>query len=172
MEDRDKAQAPAGGAHSGFIDSSRQRLKTAAPQLSPREIEVCVRIMLGITSEGIGIDLSVIRKDKWMGRDVYVVGAKQGDSTTPQVWVDKKGMYFVRLIQQGGRDKKAINETQFNKYVKAKGGWVAAEVIFLVDGKKTTTEDYTDIQADVPLDAKLWDPQSWMTVDRSYYKKK
>ena len=32
-----------------------------APQLSPREIEVCVRIMLGITSEGIGIDLGISR---------------------------------------------------------------------------------------------------------------
>jgi hypothetical protein len=33
------------------------------------------------------------------------------------------------MIQLGGKDKKIVQETQFNKYVKAGGGWVAAEVI-------------------------------------------
>lgn len=122
--------------------------------------------------KGLGIDLSVIHSEKWQGKDVFVVGAKQGDLTTPQFWVDKKKLLFVRLIQPAGRDKKSVAETQFNKYVKAKGGWVAPEVLFFVDGKPTTTEEYTDIQADVALDAELWNPEKWLTVDRTYYKKK
>lgn len=122
--------------------------------------------------KGMGIDLSVIRQDKWLGKDVYVVGAKSGDAATPQFWVDKKTLVFVRLIQAAGRDKKSVAETQFNKYVKAKGGWVAAEVLFFVDGKATTTEEYSDIQADVALDADLWNPEKWTSVDRTYYKKK
>jgi outer membrane lipoprotein-sorting protein len=120
--------------------------------------------------KGIGIDLSVIHEEKWQGRDVYVVGAKQGDLSVPQVWVDKKNLYFVRLIQLTGKDKKNIQETQFNKYVKAKGGWVAPEVIFTVDGKRTTLEEYTDIQADVELSADLWNPEKWMSVDKTYFK--
>ncbi len=122
--------------------------------------------------KGLGIDLSVIHSDKWQGKDVYVVGAKQGDVTTPQFWVDKKTLVFVRLIQAAGRDKKSVAETQFNKYVKAKGGLVAAEVLFFVDGKPTTTEEYSEIQADVQLDADLWNPEKWASVDRTYYKKK
>lgn len=122
--------------------------------------------------KGLGIDLSVVHSDKWQGKDVYVVGAKQGDVTTPQFWVDKKNLLFVRLIQAAGRDKKSVAETQFNKYVKAKGGWVAPEVLFFMDGKPTTTEIYTEIQADVTLDADLWNPEKWMTVDKTYYKKK
>ena len=122
--------------------------------------------------KGLGIDLSVIHSEKWQGKDVFVVGAKQGDVTTPQFWVDKKKLLFVRLIQPAGRDKKSVAETQFNKYVKAKGGWVAPEVLFFVNGKPTTTEEYTDIQADVALDAELWNPEKWLTVDRTYYKKK
>ena len=35
--------------------------------------------------KGLGIDLSVVHEEKWMGKDVYVVGAKQGDVTTPVV---------------------------------------------------------------------------------------
>lgn len=122
--------------------------------------------------KGMGIDLSVIREDKWMGKDVYVVGAKEGDAKTPQFWVDRKNLVFVRLIQAAGRDKKSVAETQFNKYVKAKGGWVAAEVLFFVDGKATTTEEYSDIRANVALDADLWNPEKWTSVDRTYYKKK
>jgi hypothetical protein len=123
-------------------------------------------------AKGLGVDLSVVHEEKWMGRDNYVIGAKQGDLTTPQFWVDKKNLVFTRLFQPTGRDKKVIAETQFNKYVKAKGGWVAAEVIFFNDGKKQTAEEYSDIQADVPLNADLWNPEKWLTVDRSYFKLK
>jgi len=122
--------------------------------------------------KGLGIDLSVIHEEKWQGNDVYVVGAKQGDLNTPQFWVTKKDMLFVRLIQLGGREKKNVSETQFNKYVKAKGGWVAAEVKFFTDGKLVTSEEYSDIQAGMPLNADLWNPDKWMTVDRSYFKLK
>jgi hypothetical protein len=121
---------------------------------------------------GLGIDLSVIHTEKWQGKDVYVVGAKSGDLVTPQFWVTKKDLLFVRLFQAGGKDKKNIQETQFNKYVKAGGGWVAPEVKFFVDGKLVTDEEYSDIQADVKLDADLWNPEKFLTIDRSYFKKK
>jgi hypothetical protein len=122
--------------------------------------------------KGMNIDLSVIHEDTWQGRTVYVVGAKQGDLTTSQFWVDKKDLYFVRLIAPSGRDRKSIQETQFNKYVKSGRGWVSAEVQFFVNGKRTTTEEYSDIQTGATLDADLWNPDKWLTVDRTYFKKK
>ena len=121
--------------------------------------------------KGMGIDLSVVHEEKWQGDTVVVVGAKQGDLATPQFWIDKKNLYFVRLFQLGGKDKKSVQETQFNKYQKAKGGgWVSAEVQFFVDGKKTTTEEYTNIQTGKTLSGDLWDPEKWSSVDKSYYK--
>ena len=119
----------------------------------------------------IDMDLSVLHEETWQGRPVYVVGAKQGDLKTPQFWVDKKNLYFVRLIEPVGKDKKQIQETQFNKYYKVKGGgWVSPEVIFNVDGKLFLTEEYTDIQTDVKLDETLFDPQKWAEADKTYYK--
>lgn len=115
------------------------------------------------------IDMSVIHTEKWQGRDVYVVGAKKGDEKTPQFWVDKKNLYFVRLIEVKGKNN-SVHETQFNKYQKIKGGWVSPEVIFFVDGKKTLTEDYSDMQADISLSESLWNPNEWQTVSRDYYK--
>jgi outer membrane lipoprotein-sorting protein len=115
--------------------------------------------------KGLKFDLSVMHEDIWQGRPVYVVGAKQGDLKAQQFWIDKKNLYFVRMLGPAGKDGAALQETQFNKYVKVKGGgWVSPEVIFMINGKTVTTEAYTEIRTDVPLDDKLFDPQSWKTA--------
>jgi outer membrane lipoprotein-sorting protein len=115
--------------------------------------------------KGLKFDLSVMHEDMWQGRPVYVVGAKQGDLKSQQFWIDKKNLYFVRMLGPAGKDGAALQETQFNKYVKVKGGgWVSPEVIFMINGKTVTTEAYTEIHTDVPLDDKLFDPQSWKTA--------
>jgi outer membrane lipoprotein-sorting protein len=121
--------------------------------------------------KGMDIDLSTVHEEPWMGKPAIVVGAKQGDLTTPQFWIDKKDLVFIRLIQKAGRDKKSIQETQFNKYEKVKGGWVSAEVNFYVDGKLATTEEYTNIKTGMRLDPDLWNNDKWATVDRSYIPK-
>ena len=114
--------------------------------------------------KGLKFDLSILREDRWQGRRVYVVGARQGDLHSPQFWIDKKNLYFVRMIRPAGKDGAQTQETQFNKYVKLGGGWMAPEVIFTVDGKTVTTEEYSDLRANVALDSKLFDPQYWTTV--------
>ena len=114
--------------------------------------------------QAMKFDLSQFREDTWQGRPVYVVGAKAGDLHTAQFWIDQKNLYFVRMIRPGGKDGTQTQETQFNKYQKLGGGWMAPEVIFTVDGKVVTTEKYSDIRGDVVLDPKLFDPQYWTTV--------
>lgn len=113
----------------------------------------------------MGFDLSIVREDTWQGRPAYVVGAKAGDLHSAQFWIDKENLYFVRMLRPAGKDKTQTSETQFNKYVKMKeGGWVAAEVVFLLDGQRRVLEEYTDIRANVALDDKFFDPQSWSSV--------
>jgi hypothetical protein len=119
------------------------------------------------------VDTSVLREDKWQNRDVYVVGAKQGDLRSPQFWIDKKNLYFVRLVQPVGKDGASVQEIEFNKYQKVKGGgWIAPEVVFIVNGKRVFLEEYYGIRTNIPLDEKLFDPLQWMTVDRNYFQKK
>ena len=120
---------------------------------------------------GMNIDMSTVHQEQWQGQTVYVVGAKQGDLATPQFWVTKKDLLFVRLFERAGREKKSIHETQFNSYQKVKGGgWVSVEVQFFVDGKKATTEEYKDIQTGTKLSNDLWNPDKWSTADRTYFK--
>jgi hypothetical protein len=123
--------------------------------------------------KGMGIDMSVVHEDKWQGKEVYVVGAKNGDLATPQFWITKNDLLFVRLFQKAGRDGSSVAETQFNKYQKVKGGgWVSVEVAMFVNGKPSVLEEYSEVQTDVKLEPDLWNPEKWMTVDRTYYKKK
>jgi hypothetical protein len=109
-------------------------------------------------------DLTVMHEDTWQGRAVYVVGAKAGDLHAPQFWIDQKNLYFVRFLRPAGKDGAQTQETQFNRYQRLGGGWMAPEVIFMVDGKTMTTEEYSDMRADVALDSKLFEPQYWTTA--------
>jgi hypothetical protein len=114
--------------------------------------------------KGLEFDLSILREDKWQGRAVYVVGAKQGDLHSTQFWFDKKNLYFVRMLSPAGKDGSQTQEVQFNKYRKLGGGWIAPEVIFMTDGKVTTIEEYSEIRGNVTLDPRLFDPQYFATV--------
>ena len=114
--------------------------------------------------QALKFDLSQFREDTWQGRPVYVVGAKAGDLHSPQFWIDQENLYFVRMLRPAGKDGTQTQETQFNKYQKLGGGWIAPEVIFMLDGKVVTTEKYSDIRGDVKLDPKLFDPYSWTAV--------
>jgi outer membrane lipoprotein-sorting protein len=114
--------------------------------------------------QALKFDLSQFREDTWQGRPVYVVGAQAGDLHSPQFWIDQENLYFVRMLRTAGKDGAQTQETQFNKYQKLGGGWMAPEVIFMVDGKVVTTEKYSDMHSDVKLDPKLFDPQFWTTV--------
>jgi len=116
------------------------------------------------TLKGLKFDLSILREDTWQGRPVYVIGAKQGDLHSPQFWIDRENLYFVRMIRPAGKDGAQTQETQFNKYQKLGGGWMAPEVIFMVDGKVATTEEYSEMRADVALDSKLFDPEYFATI--------
>ena len=114
--------------------------------------------------QALRFDLSRFREDTWQGRPAYVVGANVGDLHSPQFWIDQEHLYFVRMLRPAGKDGMQTQETQFNKYQRLGGGWIAPEVIFKLDGNIVTTEKYSEIRGNVKLDPKLFDPQFWTTV--------
>jgi len=107
------------------------------------------------------IDMSVLSETTWEGRPVWVIGAKAGDLHSRQFWVDKERLVFVRLLGPAGQDTSKTSDTRFNKYAPLAGGWVSAEVEFLVDGQRQFLEEYVQIQANVPMPAALWDARQW-----------
>jgi hypothetical protein len=100
-------------------------------------------------------DLSILSEGTWQGRPVWIVGTKR------QFWVDKERLVFVRLLEPTPRDTAKISDTRFNKYQPLAGGWVSAEVEFLLDGQQQFLEEYTQIQANIPTPENLWDARQW-----------
>lgn len=116
--------------------------------------------------EALGFDLEPLARGTWQGRPVHIVGAEAGDSVTPQFWVDAERLVFVRLIERRpapqGSDAPAVRiETQFNDYRPLAGGWIAPEVLFLVNGAVRLREEYRDMRADVDLPDGTFDPSPW-----------
>lgn len=107
------------------------------------------------------IDMSVLSETTWQGRPVWVIGAKAGDLHSRQFWVDKERLVFVRLLGPAGQDTSKTSDTRFNKYAPLAGGWISAEVEFLVDGQRQFLEEYVDIQANIRMPAALWDARQW-----------
>src|SRR5919108_3516972 len=106
-------------------------------------------------------DLSVLSEGTWDGRPAWIVGAKPGDLHTRQFWVDKERLVFLRMLEPTRADSSKTAETRFNKYETRDGGWVSAEVEFLLEGQQQFLEQYQDIQTNVAVASALFDARQW-----------
>jgi hypothetical protein len=110
-----------------------------------------------------GFDLSKMYETDWQGRPVYVVGAEGEDDDSPQFWVDQEHLYFVRLIRTNQQSGK-VQETEFNKYERIGGGWVAPEVVFKSDGEVVLLEEYYEMNIPASLPASVFDPHHFQQI--------
>lgn len=110
--------------------------------------------------QSLGFDVTKFHEDVWQGRPAYVVGARAGDLKTRQFWIDRQRLVFVRMLQPD-RDTTKTSEIRFNQYRTLGGGWIAPEVVFLLDGKPNFIERYEDIRVDPPLADAVFNPRGW-----------
>lgn len=108
-----------------------------------------------------GFDLSKMHEEMWEGEPVYVVGADKGDLKTKQFWIEKKRLFFVRLIQPDRQDATKTSDSRFMDYKKLSVGWVAARVEFYVDGKNEFSEIYANMKANPKLDPAFFDAKQF-----------
>ena len=111
-------------------------------------------------------DLATMHQDSFDGRPMYVVGAKPGDLKTPQFWIDKERLYFVRMIQPSEKQPDRIQDSRFTDYKQVEGGgWVAEHVELYVDGKLVFEEKYSDVKVNPPVNEELFDPQKFAAAN-------
>ncbi len=112
----------------------------------------------------LGYDLGKVHAGSWQGRKVWIVGAAPGDTTSRQFWIDQERLVFVRNLGPHPQKPEVLTEVQFNKYIELGKGWIETEVLFLENGKVTTTEAYHDVRADpVPaLDPAIFLPGAYV----------
>jgi hypothetical protein len=116
---------------------------------------------------GLGFDLAKAHEDTWLGKRVVVVGALDGDTTSKQFWVDRDDLLFVRYI---GKNARGRADVRFDHYERIGSGWIAKEVVQIVNGRTTLREEYSDVRVDAPLADALFDPAQWSTVKHWFTK--
>jgi hypothetical protein len=107
------------------------------------------------------IDTTKFHEETWQDRRVYVVGADKGDTKSPQFWIDKDRLLFVRLFEPARANPAETDDIRFVNYVPLAGAWIAARVEIWNQGKLVFSEDYSDIKANPKLDTALFDPKQF-----------
>ena len=121
----------------------------------------------------LGVDLTKLRRDTWTGRRVWVVGATGNtDLGSPQFWVDAETWVVLRVIDRapqvgGAQAPRPATEYQLSDYRPLSGVPVVHQILFLRDGKQFFREEYTMVELNTPLDARLFSTSQWRVPARS-----
>jgi hypothetical protein len=120
-------------------------------------------IMHGLDSLHVSADL--IRDDTWEGQPVYVVGAKAGDTTSNQMWVDRDQLRLVRFIQtQKVGDRTTISDTRVQGYKEIGGFDVPTEFLVIRNGRPVLREEYANVRINADFPPGTFDQARWNDI--------
>jgi hypothetical protein len=120
-------------------------------------------IMRGLDS--LHVDPEMIRTDEWEGQPVYVVGAKSGDSTSNQMWVDRDQLRLVRFIQrQKAGDRTIVSDIRVLSYKDMGGFDVPTEFLVIRNGRPVWREQYADVRLNEDFPPGTFDQARWNDI--------
>jgi hypothetical protein len=119
----------------------------------------------------LGVDLTRLRSDTWNGRRAWVVGSTgPTDLGSPQFWIDAETWVVLRVVDrpplgtvQGPRP---ATEYRLSDYRTINGVPVVHEIGFYRDGNIFFKEQYTEVQLNTALDARLFSATQWRIPGR------
>lgn len=94
--------------------------------------------------QALGYDLSKFSEQNWNGEAVYVVGAMANDSPSNQIWIDKKSLRVVRIIEK--MNAQDTMDMRFEAHQDWCKGYVETKVSFRRNGKLEQVEEYYDLK--------------------------
>jgi hypothetical protein len=120
-------------------------------------------IMRGLDS--LNVDTEVFRTDEWEGRPVYVVGAKAGDSTSNQMWIDADKLLLLRFIQRGkSGERPIVSDIRVSGYKDIQGYQVPTEFLVIRNGRPVWREQYANVRINEELPAGTFDQALWKDI--------
>jgi len=121
------------------------------------------KIMRGLDS--LSVDTDVIRPDEWEGHPVYVVGAKAGDSTSNQMWVDADRLLLLRFIQRGKSGGRTIvSDYRVQNYEEIQGYQIPTEFLVIRNGRPVWRERYANVRINEEFPARTFDQARWKEI--------
>ncbi|HMG71801.1 MAG TPA: hypothetical protein VK544_11855 [Gemmatimonadaceae bacterium] len=120
-------------------------------------------IMRGLDS--LHVDGSLIRDATWEGEAVYVVGAKAGDTTSSQLWVDRDRLRLVRFIQSTKTgDRTMVSDIRVKNYKEIGGFDVPTEFLVIRNGRPFWREEYADVRINAEFPPGTFDQATWNDI--------
>jgi hypothetical protein len=120
-------------------------------------------IMRGLDS--LNVDTDVIHTDEWEGRPVYVVGAKAGDSTSNQMWIDADKLVLLRFIQRGkSTERPVVSDIRVASYKELQGFQIPTEFLVIRNGRPVWREQYANVRINEDLPAGTFDQALWKDI--------
>ncbi|MDQ3242183.1 MAG: hypothetical protein M3Q09_00410 [Gemmatimonadota bacterium] len=118
--------------------------------------------------DSLGVNLGRFHEARWQRKRVYVIGAREGDVTANQFWVDADRLVLLRMIQRERRGARTIvTDTRVGDYREIEGFPIAFEYVSLRDGKPFFKEVYENVRVNVQIPAAMFDPARWSSARSS-----
>ncbi len=99
----------------------------------------------------------ILSTQKWKKQPVYVIGAMKGDTLVNQIWVDKKTLRVVRIIEK--MDAESVMDMSFDAFQKSCGGYTETKVTFKRNGKIEQVEEYFNIKTLDKIPDEVFNPK-------------
>jgi len=120
-------------------------------------------IMRGLDS--LNVDTEVIHTDEWQGRPVYVIGARAGDSTSNQMWIDADKLLLLRFIQRGkSTEHPVVSDIRVANYKEIQGYQIPTEFLVVRNGRPVWREQYENVRINETLPAGTFDQALWKDI--------
>jgi len=115
--------------------------------------------------DSLHVDQEIIRSEEWEGQPVYVVGAKAGDTTSNQLWVDRDHLRLVRFIQrQKAGERTLVSDIRVLNYKEIEGFEVPTEFLVFRNGRPFWCEQYADVRINEDFPAGTFDQARWNDI--------
>jgi hypothetical protein len=103
------------------------------------------------------IRYAIARPDYFQGQDVWVVGAEDGDNTTPQFWVDAIRWRLVRVIQRDPRRPDDVLDIRFTDFQEFLDVPLPVRLIVHRDGRLAETQEISQVTVNPRLSTRIFD---------------
>jgi hypothetical protein len=129
------------------------------------DVYVAPVAMITRSLDSLHVDTDIMRNDEWEGDPVYVVGAKAGDTTANQMWVDRDHLRLVRFIQtQKAGDRTMVSDIRVRNYKEIEGFDIPTEFLVLRNGRPVWREQYADVHINGEFPAGTFDQARWNDI--------